>query len=352
MIDIAVLAGGRSSEHEISQLSGFQVLQNLCLREWRLWPVYIDREGRWSLPEQPFSHGDADPFQLASKRRARPGVALEHLIESCGVGLVFPVLHGRHGEDGTVQGMMELHDLAFVGSGTAASAVAMDKLRTRECLRSQGLPMPAAYMPHASVQEADPRLEAEHIAASVGFPCFVKIDHSGSTIGVSRVNNESELAAFLRENQNKGRRFLAEQALQGEEITVPVLGNAGGHLEILPPVGIYPVVDGFFTFEAKYQVGMCEEVVPPRGLSEEQVADAMILAQRCHEALHCDGLSRTDMILDAGGLKILEVNTMPGMTEMSLLPRSAAVHGLEFPELLDRLLYLAMERWGLRSRVS
>ncbi|MHC5065434.1 MAG: hypothetical protein ACYTG5_15820, partial [Planctomycetota bacterium] len=99
MIDIAVLAGGRSSEHEISQLSGSQVLQNLCLREWRIWPVYIDRDGYWSLPEQPFSLGDPDPFQSERMRKARPGVALEHLIESCGVGLVFPVLHGRFGED-------------------------------------------------------------------------------------------------------------------------------------------------------------------------------------------------------------------------------------------------------------
>ena len=352
MMDIAVLAGGRSLEHEISQLSGLQVVQNLCGRSWRVWPVFINRDGSWSAPDRPFDVCADNPFEGDDALMLRPGAALVHLLDHCSVSVVFPVLHGRHGEDGTVQGMLELHDVAFVGSDIAASAVAMDKLRTRECLRSHGLPMPKAYLPKTSLASANPVDEARRIEAEIGFPCFVKVDHSGSTIGVERVEGEVDLDSFLHKNRHAGRRFLAETAVVGEEITVPVLGNSGSRLEVLPPVGIYPRNEGFFTYEAKYRNGMCEEIVPPRGLDDQQLREAMELGRRCHQALQCDGMSRTDMIISEQGPKILEVNTLPGMTKMSLLPKSAAVYGLEFPDLLDHLLELAMQRWGVRSAVS
>lgn len=351
-MNIAVLAGGRSAEHEISQLSGYQVLQNLCGREWRVWPVFIDRDGQWSVPDRPFSIGEDNPFDGSGACPLRPGAALVQLLDRCSVSLVFPVLHGRHGEDGTVQGMLELHDVAFVGSDTAASAVAMDKLRTRECLRSHGLPMPKAYLPDTCLAAADAATEAQKIEAEIGFPCIAKVDHSGSTIGVEEIAGYADLDAFLQKHRHAGRRFMAEAVVHGEEITVPVLGNTGSTLQALPPIGIYPRHGEFFTYEAKYHTGMCEEIVPPRGLDHQQIREVMDLGRRCHAALQCDGLSRTDMIITQQGPTILEVNTLPGMTKMSLLPKSAAVHGLQFPALLDHLLDLAMQRWGVRSIVS
>jgi D-alanine-D-alanine ligase len=257
---------------------------------------------------------------------------------------VFPVLHGPGGEDGTVQGMLDLYDLPCVGSGCAASAVAMDKIRTRECLLHHGLPMARAYVPATPLALADADREAKAIQDTVGFPCFLKVDHSGSTLGVARATTPADVATFLDSCRLMGRRFLAEAEVCGEEITVPVLGNSGRELTVLPPVGIYPVDGGYFTHSAKYDPGACAEVVPPRGLSDEQIRQVQDLGLRCHEVLQCDGMSRTDMILGADGPVILEVNTIPGLTEASLLPKAARAQGFTFTALIDRLLELALER--------
>ena len=146
-----------------------------------------------------------------------------------------------------------------------------------------------------------------------------------------------------------GRRFLAEAEVLGEEITVAVLGNTGQELTCLPPVGIYPVEDGYFTHSAKYDPGACEEVTPPRGLSRDEIRRVQELALACHTALVCDGMSRTDIILGPKGPVILEVNTIPGLTEASLLPKAARAHGLSFTALIHRLLELALQRRGART---
>lgn len=340
---VAVLAGGRSPEHDISLQSGSQVLQNLGPR-WRRWPVLLDRDGQW-WPAGSAVEGDAaDGFRWSSMRPMTPGGAMQFLVQEADVDVVFPVLHGPFGEDGSVQGMLDLHGIPFVGSGCAASAVAMDKIRTRESLSFHGIPMPTAVVPSQPLARLDEATLCSSIEAEVGYPCFLKVDVSGSSLGVHRAANRDDVAEFLQENRHRGRRVMAEALVEGEEITVAVLGNAGGELVPLPPVGIYPADDTFFTYRVKYDPALCDEIVPPRGLDDAQIQAAQQVALTCHEALQCDGMSRTDMIVGDDGLLVLEVNTIPGLTEVSLLPKAAKAGGFPFPALLDRLLELALER--------
>lgn len=345
-MNIAVLAGGRSLEHEVSLASAAQVLLHLDRRQHRVWPVYLDRKGGfWPaqqalLPGEEFRFGD--PARLAGP--LRPGAALDWLLDHAGLEVVLPVLHGPFGEDGTLQGMLELYGIPFVGSGCAASAVAMDKLRTREVLQAAGVPMAKAYVPAIPLAQADAHHEFAQLQASVGLPAFVKVDASGSTFGVQRIAAEADLIRFFEHFRSGFRRWFAEAQLVGEEITVAVLGNTGEALQALPPIGIYPRSEPYFTHEAKYTKGATDEEIPPRGLSATQLQQVQQLAVRCHEALVCDGMSRTDMIVTAEGPQVLEVNTLPGMTSQSLLPQAAAAVGIAFPQLLEHLLASAMRR--------
>lgn len=345
-MDVAVLAGGRSPEHDVSLASTAQVLAHLDRSRWRVWPVFLDREGGFWPDTEPLPAGVAWRPRTPGRSRGplRPGAALDWLIDHARIAVVFPVLHGPYGEDGTLQGMLELYDLPCVGSGCAASAVAMDKLRTRQTLQAAGVPLAPAYMPRRPLGQADAREEFRAMAAAVGTPAFVKVDASGSTFGVQRIGTEAELAAFLTAFRGKFRRWFAERQIVGEEITVAVLGNTGDRVEALPPIGIYPKCDTWFTHEAKYTKGATEEVIPPRGLSPRQIAEVEALAVLCHETLVCDGMSRTDMIVTPDGPVVLETNTIPGMTGTSLLPQAAAAVGVKFPALLDRLLQSALAR--------
>ncbi len=345
VLDVALLAGGCSPEHEVSRRSAAAALLHFDAQRWRVWPVYLDRDGQWWVPSAPGPAVDANnSFGPADKTAMLPGAAVAHLIEVVRADIVFPLLHGVHGEDGTVQGMLELHNLAFVGSGCAASAVALDKLRTRECLAAHAVPLPPCYLPDVDLASADPLVEAERVASALGFPCFLKCDWSGSTLGVARAESRSDVANFLRNSRRGGRRFLAEAAVVGGEISGAVIGNRGGELEALPAVGIYPVEDDYFSHEAKYASGKCLELIPPRGLTPASLELVADLACRCHAALCCDGVSRTDMIVTVDGPVVLEVNTIPGLTEASLLPQCALARGLGFAQLLDRLLELGLAR--------
>jgi len=343
-MDVAVLVGGCSPEHDISLASASQVLQHLDRSRWNVWPVLLERTGGWRPAARPLQPGEtwrAGDVQ-GLQGSMRPGAAMDWLLDHASVQAVFPVLHGPFGEDGTVQGLLELYGVPFVGSGCAASAVAMDKLRTRQVYAAGDVPIAPAYVPRDASFSV-----AEHFAAierQVGTPAFAKVDVSGSTVGVSRITCEADLAGFFDGYVGRFRRWFAEGAVQGEEITVPVLGNSGEPLQALPPVGIYPVDDDWFTHDAKYRPGATEEVVPPRGLCQAQIEQVQQLAMRCHELLLCDGMSRTDMIVTEQGPVVLETNTIPGLTSNSLFPRAAAAAGLEFPQLLDRLFELALAR--------
>ncbi len=343
-MDIAVFAGGRSPEHDISLRSASVVMRHFDRARFRVWPVFLAPDGSFWPQRQPI--GAHEAWRPGDREVAlgpmRPGAALDWLLDEAGVAIVFPVLHGPFGEDGTVQGMLELYDLPFVGSGCAASAVAMDKLRTRQALHYAGIPQARAYEPATEVAGLDAEVEFGRLEAAVGLPCFCKVDCSGSSRGVKRVAGRDDFEAFVREARKQFRRWFAEALVPGEEITVAVLGNSGGPLTALPPVGIYPRFADHFDERAKYTKGACDEVAPPRGWDPARCRLVMDLAERCHRALGCDGMSRTDMIVGPDGPVVLEVNTIPGMTETSLLPKAARAGGLELAQLLDRLVDLAL----------
>ncbi|MEC7583906.1 MAG: hypothetical protein VYE77_06275 [Planctomycetota bacterium] len=344
-MDVAVLAGGCSPEHDISLASARQVLAHLDRSRWQPWPVYIDRQGGFWPAREPLPQGASWlPEGGATGKAMRPGAALEYLLDHAAVEIVFPVLHGPFGEDGTVQGMLELYGLPFVGSGCAASAVAMDKLRTRQVFAANEVPLAREYLSCIPVGELGGCADDEfsRMTDATGLPCFAKVDNSGSSRGVVRIANRADFDEFVQSHVGCSRRWLAEAEVRGEEITVAVLGNRGDTLQPLPVVGIYPRFADHFDERAKYDPNACEELIPPKHLTATQSEQAQQLALLCHRELGCDGMSRTDMIWTSSGPVVLETNTIPGLTETSLLPQAAAAAGMDFPRLLDRLLELGL----------
>lgn len=313
---VAVLMGGPSSEHDVSLKSGAQIATSLRAR-WPLVEVVIGRDGRWSL--------DGEACSL--------GGALDRLAESSDV--VFPALHGPFGEDGTVQALLDTLMLPYVGSGVAASALAMDKARAKRIYQAAGLPTPAfAHLCPGEDGEARSAVEA-------CFPCVVKPSASGSSFGVSFPKDVEEATSAIVEHLRFGREVVVERVVQGRELTCGILDFEVGP-RALPVTEIIPS-DGyaFFDYEAKYTPGATNEVTPAQ-IPDPLRDEIQFLALRAHRALGCRDLSRTDVMLDEGRPSLLETNTLPGFTQTSLLPQAAAAHGMSFDELVDHLLGRAL----------
>lgn len=344
MIDVAVLGGGPSAEREISLRSAAAVAQALPAQRFRVTPIRVESDGRFLAG----SIGDESLFTAPHDRDRRPpsdeaGRVLCGWLESARgdadseAQVVFPALHGSYGEDGVVQGLLLAHRVAFVGSSVGASALALDKVTSRQFVQSLGLPVAPAVLslpPHQS------GLVLGEVAERLGWPVFAKLDSSGSSLGVERVDSADRLAAFL---DSAGlHRVIIEAALDGLEVSVPVLGNRGESLRVLTPVGIRPKGREFFDHTAKYDPSACEEIVPPPGVDPELIHLVQDLARTAHRLVGCDGVSRSDFILTEDGPVFLEINTIPGLTEESLLPKCAAHDGLPFSELCALLVELAL----------
>ncbi|MDR1038228.1 MAG: D-alanine--D-alanine ligase [Deltaproteobacteria bacterium] len=306
---LALLAGGTSSEREVSLASGKEVVAGL------------------------------DPARYEI-HRFDPATDLEALVrEAPALDVAFPALHGLHGEDGSLQGLLAMLGVPCVGSGVLASALAMDKRMSKDIYRLRGLPVaPDAY---ASRNGAGAVAEAARIAGGLGFPCVVKpLDH-GSSVGMALVSTQAELETALAGAWRHSPVAMAERYLEGREYSVAVVGNR--ELTSFPPIEIVPGPGHpFFDYGAKYLEGECREIVPC-DLGPEEDREVRRLAVTAHGALGCRGLSRTDFILCGGIFHLLETNTLPGLTPQSLLPKAARAHGLTFPGLLDLLVALAME---------
>lgn len=256
---------------------------------------------------------------------------------SARIDVAFLALHGPFGEDGTLQGMLDLLGVAYVGSGTLASALAMDKVMARKVFSAEGIPTPRGGVLERREFEPDPEPALRRVAGFV--PAVVKPSRQGSSIGMSLVSDSGGMQRALEEAFRYDSRVLVEERVIGTELTVGVIGNR--ELTALPVVEIVPKRD-FFDYRAKYDPSLCDEVCPAR-VPAALASDAQALAIRAHRALDCRGLSRVDLIHGPGGLVVLEVNTMPGMTVHSLLPKAAAAAGIPFGELLHRLVQLALE---------
>lgn len=347
---IAVLSGGTSREHGISVKSGAAVAAGLASLGHTVLPVSIGTDGRWTLP-------GSGPRALpgASELSRPPAAALAELspgASESAIDVVFVALHGAFGEDGTVQGFLETAGVPYTGSGVAASAFAMDKERTKEILSHHGI----ATSPWTSVDRADwtsDRLRVvQRIESAVGLPAVVKMPREGSSFGVTIAEDRGALERAIDEAmQGEDGRALVERRLSGIEVTCPVLGNRNGSLRALPIVEIVPKGREFFDFQAKYQ-GASDEICPAR-IDEavaQRVRDAAIVA---HRVLGCDGVSRSDFIVDADGRPwYLETNTVPGMTEQSLCPLSARTAGIPFPRFCEMLAELALQRAQKRGTIA
>lgn len=307
-IRVALLAGGTSGEREVS-LNGAKAVEKAL---------------------------DRDKFSV---RRFDPATDLAALVAAAGeIDFAFILLHGLHGEDGTVQGMLDLLGIPYQGSGVLGSAIAMDKHLAKELYRLNGLPVAKweIISPGKAYDPAD-------LIAKLGLPIVVKPVRDGSSLGLTIAHNEMELLAGIRMAMGSGREIMVEQYIGGRELTVGVLGNE--QLEALPIIEIVPGEGyAFFDYNAKYKPGASAEICPAP-VSAEVWQQAQHYAVEAHRVLRLRGYSRTDMRLDAEErLFLLETNTIPGMTSTSLLPQAAAVYGLDFSSFLERLVALGMEK--------
>lgn len=334
---IAVLHGGPSSEHDISVWSSRGVVATLRSAGHRVFPVYVDRQGRWH-----FAGDGAEVAQVYGEGVAI-AAALQHL-QQMQLDVAFLGFHGTYGEDGKIQAALDLCGIRYTGSGHTASAVAMDKPLARRVFQGAGLPVAKAVELSANGLSdlASARVSAAELVRTLGLPVVVKVPAGGSSVGVEIPKTEEQLADSLLRLGNGQDRLLCEQFIAGVEITVGVLQHPDGQYQVLPVVEIAPVQAEFFDYQAKYTSGGSEEIVPAR-IPEAQAHRAQLLGMAAHRALGCAGVSRTDMIIGADGEPILlETNTLPGLTPASLLPKSAAAAGLNYEGLLHRIVAAAL----------
>jgi D-alanine-D-alanine ligase len=350
-VRLVVLFGGQSAEHEVSCISAAHVLAASDPDRYDVVPVGITREGQWV-------RADEARAALAQGRAALPdrlaatGAALEPLptVTPAADGLpvvVLPLLHGPHGEDGTVQGMLELAGVPYVGSGVLASALAMDKAKAKEILAAHGLPQ-VRYVVLRDTETAYPGSAVEE--AGLRYPVFVKPANLGSSVGVTKVRDGSALDAAVASAADYDEWIVIEQGIDGREIEVAVLGNREPRASV---PGEIVSSHEFYDYEDKYVDGTCELLVPAP-LDEAATAEVQDLARRAFGALRCDGMARVDFFYDERGPGFLvnEVNTIPGFTPVSMYPRLWEASGLAYPDLVDELVRLAVERHERRSRFS
>jgi len=338
---IAVLMGGPSSEHEVSLQGGKNVVDALDRRRFEVRPVVITREGRWRVATRAWG-GAEDGFDPLSESGWReflgPCEALVQL-KSRGTDVALPILHGRFGEDGTLQACLLAAGIPYVGSDSRASALAADKIRTKEILGFHGLPTPRFEVLGAEALRRGRQATAARLAKDFGLPVVIKDPLGGSTLEVRICDDVGQVQAAMDELSPPAERLLVEAYVKGRELTVGVLEDReSGHPVALPVIEIRPRKSRFFDYVEKYSADGAEELCPAP-LDEALTARVQALALSVHAVLGLKGLSRTDFMLgEDGSLQVLETNTMPGMTARSLVPRAAAAVGMAFPALVENLV--------------
>ncbi len=339
---VAVLMGGQASEHDISMKTGTVVLNALDREKWRVLPIIIDTSGRWIPPDAPVT-SDAK-WTAAAPVGAAPGTPLIPVDEilQLGIDVAFVALHGRYGEDGCVQGFLEMLGIPYTGSGVLASSLAMDKVRSKKLLACCGVPTAEWLVIEQTAWSDDRDGQLARIEAEFDWPCVVKIPEEGSSFGMGIPSSREELSAVVDVCIGVRGHMMVEKYLRGREITCAVLGGFPGEQPTaLPLTEIIPKASSYFDFEAKYTPGASEEITPAR-LDADLTAEAQRIAITAHRELGCGGMSRTDMIVVDRDIYYLETNTIPGMTETSLYPQAAAAAGMPFRDLLEHQVELAL----------
>jgi D-alanine-D-alanine ligase len=337
-----VVFGGRSGEHEVSLASARAIMEALDGR-YEVVPVGITRSGRWILSGNPMRELESESTQIVAASDPASPVSEKLPVAFDSVDVVFPVLHGPYGEDGTIQGMLELAGIPYVGSGVLASAVGMDKLTMKKIFAHHALPQVEWLGLTRKEWEEDKETWVRHIETSLGYPCFVKPANLGSSVGINKARDAGELGAALDEAAALDRRLIVEAGVDAREIEVSALGNE--ETEVSVPGEIIVKKNEFYDYEAKYAEGGMELVVPA-DISDETTAEIRRIARTAYEAIDAAGMARVDFFLgrDTGRLLLNEINTIPGFTATSVYSRLWAASGRPYGELLDRLIRLALER--------
>ncbi len=373
---IGVIFGGRSAEHEVSLTSARAVLASLDPAKYDVTLLGITREGRW-LPLGEAGSGQVDPASLMAPYNdetkveisdrvsllADPTIhGLAEIKQTAGkfnmqlggtLDVIFPVLHGPYGEDGTLQGLLELANVPYVGCGVLASATGMDKVMARQVFKQNGLPVLDYFLLKRRDWETGPHSQDEwlsRIETEIGFPCFVKPVNMGSSVGVSKARDRQELAAALTTAARFDRKIMIEKGINPRELEVAVLGNDEPVVSVVGEIHVGQKAD-FYDYQAKYQDSEIGFTIPadiPVELSQRIQA----LAIKAYLALDCAGLTRVDFFQDrqTGELYLNEVNTLPGFTPVSMYPVMWEKSGLSYPALLDKLIELALERHADKNR--
>ncbi len=344
---LVVLFGGRSAEHEVSCVTAVSVLRAVDPRRYEVVPVGITRDGRWVLAEEAakvMAEGGPAALPPAVEARGPELGAFEALEPAASPVVVFPLLHGPFGEDGTVQGLCELAGVPYVGSGVLGSAACMDKDATKRLLVGAGLPV--ARWLALREWDVDDALE-DRVAAELGWPVFVKPAALGSSVGVAKVADAAGLRPAVEAALSYGEWIVVEEAVVGREIECGVLGDHPPEASV--PGEIRPSRE-FYDYEDKYLEGKAELLVPAP-VPAEVADDVRRLAVAAFSAVRAEAMARVDFFWEEGGRGLLvnEVNTIPGFTPISMYPRLWEASGVPYPELVDRLVTLALERHERRA---
>jgi D-alanine-D-alanine ligase len=329
MLRVAVLAGGRSSEHDISLASARSVLESLDPELYDVVTVAIGRDGRWELGSGDGSIAETLPVPAANAPATLGSV-----------DVVLPILHGPFGEDGTVQGLLELAGVPYVGAGVAASALCMDKDLFKKVLRDSGI----SVARHVALRVGDA------IENPFGYPCFVKPARLGSSVGISKVHDESELEPAVALAFRHDEKVLLEELLDGIEVEVGVLGNRDPIASL--PGQIVPLGHEWYDFASKYDEGGMELVVPPE-LPDDVIERVQNVAVEAFRVTECEGMARVDcFVVDGDRVVVNELNTIPGFTSTSVYAKLFEASAIPYEELLRRLIDLAVERQERRSHLK
>ena len=351
-IHLVVLFGGQSAEHDVSRTTAAHVLAAADPDKYRVTPIGISTEGEWALATEAAAALLRGAAQLPSQLdptgdRLSPSVMLREAVDRPERTVVLPLLHGPMGEDGTVQGLLELANVAYVGSGVLGSALAMDKAMAKQVLAAAGI----AQARHRSFAEHQitPGLAAQ-LADDLGLPCFVKPANMGSSVGVTKAHTTDELRQAIDYALTYDEWIVVEEGIVGREIEVAVIGNDEPFVSV--PGEIVPG-DEFYSYDDKY-VNDASTGLIPAPLTELQTAHVQAQALAVYRALRCEGLARCDFFLEeqgaSRGFLCNEVNTMPGFTPISMFPKMLIASGMSYSEIIDRLVELALERHGRRRR--
>lgn len=348
---VGILFGGQSAEHEISLQSARSIIENIDYNKYEVVPIGINKEGSWYFLSvahflELFESERLPVFEKGvSRELPSQAVFFSPCVLKQGLDVVFPILHGPYGEDGTVQGLLRLARLPFVGSDVLGSAVCMDKGIMKRLLKEAGFPTARFHSFHAS----DP-IGTQTIVKALGLPLFVKPANMGSSVGINKVYQEEELAGAVHEAFRFDERIVIEEFIEGREIECSVLGGINPIASL--PGEVIPQHD-FYSYEAKYLDEQGALFTLPALLDAEKTREVQELAIQAFKSLQCEGMARVDFFLKKDGkLFINELNTIPGFTTISLYPKLWELSGIAYSELIDRLIEQAMESYERKRSVK